>query len=321
MIERNRVVRTIFGIAFTIIFAIFAYISCRVSPHSSEVDPSSPTYDGFVYGYDRYNYILSGRSVPPVQDTTYYLNFWSHTSDTPSFAPIQEPTISENTEVAPVEEVQQPETNPATLRAQEKGLPAPPNIDITSWEFMLANGDNTINEYEPPEITYLEEIPLDSRIVEPIKAMVEDARNQGLNVYLSSGYRSYSEQAANFVRVCENNGITDGKNAEGYYITVPAGCSEHQTGLACDITDVYYPIKDESIANTETYQYMSQHCQDFGFIVRYPEEKREITGIMYEPWHYRYVGVEVAKYITENHLCLEEFLDLYTPGILKAENA
>lgn len=319
MIERNRVVRTIFGIAFTIIFAIFAYISCRVSPHSSDINPSSPTYDPYSYGYDRYNYILSGRSVPPIQDNV--VAQAQASAQAPVTIPEPEPVLPETQEAAPAEEVQQPETNPAALRAQEKGLPAPPNIDITSWEFMLANGDNTINEYEPPEITYLEEIPLDSRIVEPIKAMVEDARNQGLNVYLSSGYRSYSEQAANFVRVCENNGITDGKNAEGYYITVPAGCSEHQTGLACDITDVYYPIKDESIANTETYQYMSQHCQDFGFIVRYPEEKREITGIMYEPWHYRYVGVEVAKYITENHLCLEEFLDLYTPGILKTENA
>ena len=59
------------------------------------------------------------------------------------------------------------------------------------------------------------------------------------------------------------------------------------------------------------YQYMSQHCQDFGFIVRYPEGREDVTGVMYEPWHFRYVGVEAATYIMANDLCLEEFLALY----------
>ena len=196
-------------------------------------------------------------------------------------------------------------------RALALGLPKPPEIDIESWEFILANGENSIDEYTPPEIQYLESQPLDSRIIEPMQAMASDARAQGLSVYLSSGYRSYSEQAANFIRVCQNNGVSDGKNADGFYITMPAGCSEHQTGLACDITDIYYPLKDKSIANTATYKYMSQHCQEFGFIVRFPEDKEAVTGVMFEPFHYRYVGIEAAKYIMENGICLEEFVSLY----------
>ena len=318
MIERNRVVRTIFGIAFTIVFAIFAYISCRVAPHSSDINPDSPTYDMYSYGYDRYNYLLSGRSVIPIQDNVLE-QYQAAASDVSEVsveideAEISPPVVEETIADETVDDAVRPEV----LRAEEKGLPAPPDIDVSSWEFILANGDNSISEYEPLELSYLEEIPLDSRIIEPMTAMVEDARSQGLNVYLSSGYRSYSDQAQNFIRVCNNNGVSDGKDANGFYITMPAGCSEHQTGLACDITDIYYSIKDSSIANTETYQYMSKHCHEFGFIVRFPEDKQSITGVMYEPFHYRYVGIEAANYMVENNLCLEEFLDLYTPGILK----
>lgn len=196
-------------------------------------------------------------------------------------------------------------------RAAARGLPAPPEIDINSWEFILANGDNSIAEYAPPQIAAYEGQQFDSRIIDALSAMAEDTRAQGLNVYISSGYRDYATQAANFIRVCNNNGVADGKNSAGFYITMPAGCSEHQTGLACDITDVYYPLKDKSIENTETFKYMSQHCQEFGFIVRFPADKETETGVMYEPFHYRYVGVEAAAYIMENGLCLEEFLELY----------
>lgn len=89
------------------------------------------------------------------------------------------------------------------------------------------------------------------------------------------------------------------------------GTSEHQTGLACDITDQYYELKNSSLEDTALYRWMSKHCQDYGFIVRYPKDKEDVTGIIYEPWHFRYVGKEAAGYIMEHDLCLEEFLDLY----------
>ena len=68
---------------------------------------------------------------------------------------------------------------------------------------------------------------------------------------------------------------------------------------------------NRDLANTAMFQYMVQHCHEFGFILRYPADKEDVTGVMYEPWHFRYVGVEAAAYIMENGLCLEEFVSLY----------
>ena len=89
------------------------------------------------------------------------------------------------------------------------------------------------------------------------------------------------------------------------------GTSEHQLGLCADITDKFYEVKTQDLEKTALYQWMYAHCQDYGFILRYPADKQDITGVMYEPWHFRYVGKEAAAYIMENGLCLEEFLDLY----------
>ena len=206
--------------------------------------------------------------------------------------------------VAPAETVQPEETPEVTEAPVENSLP---DIDITSWEFLLANPTHDIGEYAPP-VDYIEGIGLDSRIIEPMREFIAAARAEGLSVYLSSGYRTYADQ----------NYLYNRKIGQGYSpedaakIVAKPGTSEHQTGLACDITDVYRDPKTiEECENTATYQWMSQHCQEYGFIVRFPDGKSDITGIMYEPWHFRYVGVEAATYIMENGLCFEEFLDLY----------
>ena len=214
----------------------------------------------------------------------------------------------------------------AIANASAQGLPTPPDVDITSWEFTLVNGDHSIDRYEPEQLAYLNQTlaetdiqtayngnrcPVDARIAEPLIAFGLGCKEAGLTVFLSSGYRSYSDQAANFTRICQNNGITDGKDGAGHYITMPAGCSEHQLALCCDITDRYYQIKDSSIEQTATYQWLNEHCAEYGFVQRFPAGKEDVTGVMYEPWHFRYVGVEAAQYMTENHLTLEEFLALY----------
>ena len=214
----------------------------------------------------------------------------------------------------------------ALQNAAAQGLPTPPDIDVTSWEFTLVNGDHSIGQYAPEQLAYLNQTlsetdiqtdynanrcPVDARIAEPLIAFGQACKDAGLSVYLSSGYRSYNDQAANFTRICQNNGITDGKDSAGHYITMPAGCSEHQLALCCDITDKYYPVKDSSIERTATYQWLNEHCAEYGFVQRFPAGKEDVTGVMYEPWHFRYVGVEAAKYMTDNHLTLEEFLALY----------
>ena len=222
-----------------------------------------------------------------------------------------------------------PPPRPEELKAAALGLPAPPAININDWQYVLVNGDHPIEPlyYQPETLAYLNMVGddtdirtefdpnrqmVDIAIAQPLVDMVQGCKAAGLPVYLSSGYRDYGSQQANFDRVCANNGISDGKNAEGNYITMPAGCSEHQTGLCIDITDVYHEIKNDAIAQVPTVQWLAQHCAEYGFILRFPTEKRDITHVMGESWHFRYVGEEAARYMTDNNLCLEEFVALYT---------
>lgn len=185
-----------------------------------------------------------------------------------------------------------------------------PQVDLDSWELMLVNADNPLPEdYAPTEIAYVgdSQCPQDSRIAQALEDFAQGARDQGLPVYLSSGYRTYSEQQGLFRNMVNREGSEE---AAAKIVSRP-GTSEHQTGLACDITDIYRELKTHDLENTETYRWMKEHCHEYGFIVRYPEDKSDITGVIYEPWHFRYVGMEAAEYIMKNGLCLEEFLALY----------
>lgn len=283
-----RVFRVILGIVLLIVFVGGCYFSFASAPKGADL--AAP----------------AGAAETPNQPA-------------PEPDPVNEPAPPEG---EPAETAAEPEPEPTPEpepeadpnspagRAAALGLPAPPEIDVTSWEFILANDTHSIGEYAPPELETLEGQKFDSRIVQAMKDMAADTRAQGLSVYLSSGYRGYADQQYLYNRK-KAQYPPDGKDSAGHYIVLPPGTSEHQTGLCCDITDRYYESKDRSLANTAMYQYMSQHCQDFGFIVRYPADKETITMVMYEPWHFRYVGVEAATYIMENGLCLEEFLQLY----------
>ena len=87
------------------------------------------------------------------------------------------------------------------------------------------------------------------------------------------------------------------------------GTSEHQTGLALDIVDTSYQILDEAQEDTDVQRWLAEHSWEYGFVLRYPLGKSEITGISYEPWHYRYVGRTAAREMTELGLRLEEYVD------------
>jgi D-alanyl-D-alanine carboxypeptidase len=93
----------------------------------------------------------------------------------------------------------------------------------------------------------------------------------------------------------------------GRWVAVP-GTSEHETGLALDIMSYSYQVLDEKQENTAEQKWFMEHCWEYGFILRYPKDKTEITGIGYEPWHYRYVGREAAAEMKELGLCLEEYI-------------
>lgn len=123
-------------------------------------------------------------------------------------------------------------------------------------------------------------------------------------MYLKSAYRSWSKQNTMYKnRLKKNNGKDDGWVSK-------AGASDHQTGLGCDVIPYNWtkkPGMNEKMMKEKECQWMAEHCQEFGFIIRYPADKKEITEINTEPWHLRYVGIPAATYIMENGLCLEEF--------------
>ncbi len=126
------------------------------------------------------------------------------------------------------------------------------------------------------------------------------AKADGISIKIISGYRSYSHQKSTYENYCKR----DGQAAADRYSARP-GNSEHQTGLAMDINSL-----KTSFGKTETGVWLAEHCAEYGFIIRYPEGKEEKTGFMYEPWHIRYVGKELAAKITASGLCLEEFLGI-----------
>lgn len=138
---------------------------------------------------------------------------------------------------------------------------------------------------------------------EAIQAMFAAAQADGYTLYVKSAYRSYQTQKSMYHNRVDRMGYDDG-------LVAYPGSSDHQTGLGVDILNYEWTQKDgmnEKFAQTAEAQWMAQHCQEFGFILRYMEDKEESTGIKYEPWHFRYVGLEAAQYIMENHLSLEEF--------------
>ena len=184
-----------------------------------------------------------------------------------------------------------------------------PNINIDSWQYVLASAASPIGDYAPPELVVVENGQMfDSRAAASLKNFIADARAAGLTVCLSSAYRDYYTQQYLFNRKVDQLG---GDKDAAARIVLPPGTSEHQLGLCADITDQFYEVKNESLENTELFQWMQAHCAEYGFILRYPKDKQDIPGVMYEPWHFRYVGEEAAQYMVAHNLCLEEFLALY----------
>ncbi len=147
------------------------------------------------------------------------------------------------------------------------------------------------------------EMQLQEECAAALVELMEAALADGQKLYLKSAYRSYRTQNTMYYNRLEKNGGKD----DGW-VTKP-GASDHQTGLGCDVVPGNWRDRgmNEKMADEEECQWMAAHCQEFGFILRYPEDKEEITQINYEPWHLRYVGIPAATYIMDNGLCLEEF--------------
>ena len=146
--------------------------------------------------------------------------------------------------------------------------------------------------------------------------MLNDCFDANCQPYVCSGFRTWEKQQALFDNKIERLIYEDGVDPEiaeeeaGKVVAVP-GTSEHQLGLAVDIIDYNYPYLTSEQENTPTQSWLMNNSWRYGFILRYPNGTSDITGIIYEPWHYRYVGRDCAKEIYELDITLEEYLEMF----------
>ena len=183
------------------------------------------------------------------------------------------------------------------------------------WRFILVNPWYILPEEYNEVVT--SSLPngesVDSRCYADLMQMLADCTSAGGNPVVCSSYRPHMKQVALFDQQVESL-VSAGRTREeaeaeaGTVVALP-GTSEHEIGLAVDICDYDYQNLDDAQADTPTQKWLMEHSWEYGFILRYPVNKSNITGIIYEPWHYRYVGKEAAREITEKGICLEEYLE------------
>lgn len=209
-----------------------------------------------------------------------------------------------------------PSSAAAAAPAEKKREPK----DDMQW-LRLVNWDNPAPNQRPEDLIQLDQVfgeevalvngsgCIQKDAAAAAKQMCLDAGKQGIGPYkIASAYRSVEYQEELFqARLARDPDY--GKNPyENPVKTLPGACSEHTTGLAMDILSVAYEQSDEGYGDTAEGKWLMEHAHEYGFILRYPKQKEHLTGVVYEPWHYRFVGVQAATEIYQKDLCLEEYL-------------
>lgn len=216
-----------------------------------------------------------------------------------------EPQTEPPTEAAPA-------TEPATSALPKSANGDPIIVSPTGdgWETTLVNLQYRLPEgYEPslaPAVAG-SSVQLDKRVAPHYAAMYAAAKADGCILTPYSGYRSYAHQQENFNRRVASfveQGLSEADaKAKTQTRILPPGCSEHNMGFAMDVVSA-----SADFIETKEFKWLTEHAYVYGFILRYPENKTDITGVMYEPWHWRYVGEKAAKEIAQSGQCLEEYL-------------
>ena len=218
-------------------------------------------------------------------------------------------TVSESSAAQTGGTPEMTEENPGTMPAETESAAAAAETDDT-WMLILVNRDHPIPEgYVIPEFTELKNgNRVDKRIYEDLQKMFDDMRAEGLQPLITSSYRSHEEQQKMMDdKIAEYEAA--GKDHDEAvrlaeeWVAIP-GTSEHELGLAVDISS-----EDKDAQSPDRiWSWLNENCSKYGFVQRYPENKTDITGIINEPWHYRYVGKKAAREMTERGLTLEEYL-------------
>ena len=192
-----------------------------------------------------------------------------------------------------------------------------PGLSRSDWNLKLVNNTYILaNTFAPDVVKIRDEQYFDARAADKLEEMLTAAEAAGYTVCVRAAYRPFATQAylfngrASQIQWGTTMTLMEAETEARKVVAYP-GTSEHQLGLCADILDSKdTPMKAEETENLPLLKWLKQHCTEYGFILRYPKDKQEITG-WYEPWHFRYVGEDAAKYIMENGICLEEFIALF----------
>lgn len=208
------------------------------------------------------------------------------------------------------EESEYPEaTHNAVLEDQD----AVSAISSARWMLTVVNEQNPLPGNYLPKLKKLKNgLLFDERAIDSLKEMLSDAKAQGLSPIVCSAYRTVAKQQKLFdedVYKYMQKGLSQQEAEEETRKSVAyPGTSEHNMGLAVDIVSKSYQLLNEKQERTREMKWLVKHCAEYGFILRYPKGKEDITGVNYEPWHFRFVGVEAAQKIMQEGITLEEYL-------------
>ncbi len=231
------------------------------------------------------------------------------TTEAVSEPPTEAPTV---TEVATEPETVTQKAPPVTLPKATDGAPVTVTPTGDKWELTLVNLQYRLpDDYKPTLKAAVEgsTVQLDERVAPFYAQMYDAAKADGCTLTPYSGYRTYERQKENFDRkvhyyVAQGLSETDAA-AKTQERILPAGASEHNMGFAMDIVSA-----SADFVSTKEFKWLAAHAHEYGFILRYPENKTDVTGVMYEPWHWRFVGKEAAEEMQKNGQCLEEYLGI-----------
>ena len=225
----------------------------------------------------------------------------------------------EEKEEAPVESSsQKEEQGQSSQETKQQQLAEEFAKEKEEYYLLLANAENPLPQDWSIQTEEVQNgYEMDKRAAPAMREMIQAAKEDGVELMLCSAYRSVEKQQQLFDR-SQQAYMAQGMSEEEAYAktateTAIPGTSEHQTGLAADIVTPTYQMLDAGFADTPAGQWLSEHAAEYGFVLRYPQDKQEVTGIIYESWHYRFVGKTHAKLMKESGLCLEDYLQQELP--------